>query len=103
MGKPNLRPLRLTRLRATQPIRQGAYQPGNGSEKSLERMAGEQSPAEAQPRTTLSGRLAFFPATEDAAIIEEGAEAEARHLLKRTPGSYLLNQAYGLWFFVSSF
>ncbi len=30
-------------------------------------------------------------------------ELEARHLLKRTPGSYLLNQAYGLWFFISSF
>src|SRR5579863_8340215 len=30
-------------------------------------------------------------------------ELQARHLLKRTPGSYLLNQAYGLWFFISSF
>ena len=30
-------------------------------------------------------------------------ELEARNLLKRTPGSYLLNQAYGLWFFISSF
>jgi len=30
-------------------------------------------------------------------------EIEARQLLKRTPGSYLLNQAYNLWFFVSSF
>lgn len=30
-------------------------------------------------------------------------EIEARQLLKRTPGSYLLNQAYSLWFFASSF
>ena len=30
-------------------------------------------------------------------------EAGARHLLKRTPTSYLLNQAYGLWVFVSLF
>lgn len=30
-------------------------------------------------------------------------EAEAQVLLRRTPYSYLLNQAYGLWFFVSSF
>ena len=30
-------------------------------------------------------------------------ELEARHLLRRTPSSYLLNQAYGLWFFISSF
>ena len=31
------------------------------------------------------------------------SEVEARHLLKRTPNSYLLNQAYGLWVFVSLF
>jgi len=30
-------------------------------------------------------------------------EIEAQQLLKRTPGSYLLNQAYNLWFFISSF
>ncbi len=30
-------------------------------------------------------------------------EAEAQHLLKRTPGSYLINQAYGLWFLISLF
>jgi O-antigen/teichoic acid export membrane protein len=32
-----------------------------------------------------------------------GAEEEARLLLKRTPGSYLLNQLYGLWVFGSLF
>jgi O-antigen/teichoic acid export membrane protein len=32
-----------------------------------------------------------------------GAEKEARLLLKRTPGSYLLNQVYGLWVFGSLF
>ncbi|HET9921845.1 MAG TPA: hypothetical protein VFQ30_18530, partial [Ktedonobacteraceae bacterium] len=31
------------------------------------------------------------------------SEIEARHLLKRTPNSYLLNQAYGLWVFISLF
>lgn len=31
------------------------------------------------------------------------SEVEARHLLKRTPNSYLLNQAYGLWVFISLF
>src|SRR5579859_6858894 len=30
-------------------------------------------------------------------------ESEAQNLLKRTPGSYLLNQVYGLWFFLSWF
>lgn len=30
-------------------------------------------------------------------------ETEAQKLLKRTPGSYLINQVYGLWFFASWF
>ncbi len=41
------------------------------------------------------------PGSPDAAIAE--AESEARLLLKRTPGSYLLNQVYGLWVFGSLF
>src|SRR5215467_1318105 len=36
---------------------------------------------------------------EDEIVGEEGAQ----QLLKRTPASYLLNQAYGLWVFVSLF
>jgi O-antigen/teichoic acid export membrane protein len=38
-------------------------------------------------------------------ILEEmpPSEAEAQKLLKRTPRSYLLNQAYGFWFFASWF
>jgi O-antigen/teichoic acid export membrane protein len=35
--------------------------------------------------------------------IEPRGEAEAQSLLKRTPNSYLFNQAYGLWFFISWF
>src|SRR5205823_9478823 len=31
------------------------------------------------------------------------SEVEALHLLKRTPNSYVLNQVYGLWFYVSWF
>lgn len=42
-----------------------------------------------------------LPVAEESAL--PAGELEARHLLKRTPGSYLLNQAYGLWFFISSF
>lgn len=42
-----------------------------------------------------------LPVAEESAL--PTGELEARHLLKRTPGSYLLNQAYGLWFFISSF
>ncbi|HLZ80226.1 MAG TPA: hypothetical protein VKP04_01230, partial [Ktedonobacteraceae bacterium] len=37
------------------------------------------------------------------APITVSAEKEARLLLKRTPGSYLLNQIYGLWVFGSLF
>ena len=32
-----------------------------------------------------------------------GSELEAQHLLRRTPNSYLLNQAYGFWVFISLF
>ena len=39
--------------------------------------------------------------------IDEGqipaSEVEAQHLLRRTPNSYVLNQIYGLWFYVSWF
>ncbi|MBE3561332.1 MAG: hypothetical protein IMW89_19240 [Ktedonobacteraceae bacterium] len=43
--------------------------------------------------------------TSDSTIMTElpQEEAAAQHLLKRTPGSYLLNQLYGLWFFASTF
>lgn len=40
---------------------------------------------------------------ESAAEEAPRGETEAQHLLKRTPGSYLLNQIYGLWFYISWF
>src|SRR5437899_9030533 len=43
--------------------------------------------------------LTLRPAEVVVPVGEEGA----RHLLRRTPGSYLLNQVYGLWFYVSLF
>jgi O-antigen/teichoic acid export membrane protein len=54
---------------------------------------------------------AFQPEAVDAVVVTPGivvegmprGETEAQHLLKRTPHSYLFNQAYGLWFFVSWF
>ena len=42
-----------------------------------------------------------LPASKKA--LTTGAEEEAHLLLKRTPGSYLLNQLYGLWVFGSLF
>jgi len=43
----------------------------------------------------------MFPTPPDAHVPR--GEVEARQLLKRTPGSYLLNQTYNLWFFIASF
>lgn len=41
------------------------------------------------------------PTSEDVAV--PAGEEGAHYLLKRTPNSYLLNQAYGLWVYVSLF
>ncbi len=43
------------------------------------------------------------PLIESSPIVLPDGEEEARLLLKRTPGSYLLNQTYGLWVFASLF
>jgi O-antigen/teichoic acid export membrane protein len=43
------------------------------------------------------------PLFDDRGVYIEDTEEEARHLLQRTPGSYLLNQVYGLWVFGSLF
>ena len=48
-----------------------------------------------------TGLLNMFPNPPD--VEAPLGEIEARQLLKRTPGSYLLNQVYSLWFFASSF
>ena len=37
------------------------------------------------------------------AVELSASEAEAQDLLKRTPNSYILNQVYGLWYFISWF
>ncbi|MDQ6661283.1 MAG: oligosaccharide flippase family protein, partial [Chloroflexota bacterium] len=44
----------------------------------------------------------MLPIDEPLAEVPFG-ETEAQSLLKRTPRSYLLNQLYGLWFFISRF
>ena len=52
-------------------------------------------------RRVSSGLLNMVPNSPD--VDAPPGEVEARQLLKRTPGSYLLNQVYNLWFFISSF
>lgn len=50
---------------------------------------------------TLADGVAIATIVPDEQMVR--GEVEARHLLKRTPGSYLLNQAYGLWVYISLF
>src|SRR5438045_7091060 len=52
-----------------------------------------------QPTTSNAQQIS--PGTPEIEV--QRGEEEARLLLKRTPVSYLLNQAYGLWVFVSLF
>jgi O-antigen/teichoic acid export membrane protein len=52
-----------------------------------------------QPITSNAQQI--LPGTPEIEVLR--GEEEARLLLKRTPVSYLLNQAYGLWVFVSLF
>lgn len=91
-----LRPIRLQRFDP---------QPKDGSTGS-EAEQGQTSTSEALAPTIHA--LAFeantpaFGQPSEHVTMPLGEEG-ARHLLKRTPNSYLLNQAYGLWVYVSLF
>ncbi|MDQ6643896.1 MAG: hypothetical protein M3Y76_05560, partial [Chloroflexota bacterium] len=93
MQKPTLRPFRL-------------ISPKNGQFDSCEQ---REENGRVEEHRNLSGLIepisteAEQPLFGDRGVYREGAEEEARHLLKRTPGSYLLNQVYGLWVFGSLF
>src|SRR5690348_9897271 len=67
----------------------------------LLRLSVEQSNA-AEWQKDESGIMLPLPTTKTATTVPLG-EAGARHLLRRTPISYLLNQLYGLWVFASLF
>ena len=94
MQKPVLRPFRLISINA-QNINE-SNEPVNQVREEKEEPVGE--------RDNVSGL-----AQPVADILEEAlkktsrGEDEARSLLKRTPTSYLLNQFYGLWVFISLF
>ncbi len=82
-------------------------------DRDVERAEEQPVPLEIVPREVSQKQQAssaggvsggIFAAQEPATPREpEDTEREAHHLLKRTPASYLLNQLYGLWFFLSSF
>src|SRR5579884_1329155 len=67
------------------------------------RIAGEEDSPIAEDGTQLIAGDAKSSITNTFEVQEPQGEAEAQRLLKRTPNSYLFNQAYGLWFFISWF
>jgi O-antigen/teichoic acid export membrane protein len=103
-----LRPLRLVRL-VTGQLEDNRYiapsEAANGSVREVgdvnkfQHMEGMLSPVasetlvEPAPEAENGSKSGKLP----------GSEVEARHLLRRTPNSYLLNQIYGLWVFISLF
>ncbi|HWZ19351.1 MAG TPA: oligosaccharide flippase family protein [Ktedonobacteraceae bacterium] len=103
--KTLLRPLRLIHLGGEQV---------NGSEASVEdsMMKSEQGNKETKAVKEPENAIEMTESVSDeiATLLDSISEPDiprgekgARYLLKRTPTNYLLNQAYGLWVFVSLF
>ena len=99
MNKITLRPLRLIRLEANQlenDILTTTCEQGSEIGKR------ERTPDLSKPLPTMMNNPEML-LPKNLAQEEPRGEAEAQHLLRRTPNSYLYNQAYGLWFFISWF
>src|SRR2546430_5674392 len=92
MRKPALRPFRLISV-STGTLDNPEPQEENSEVKDNKRSSGLVEPVFTKAEQQLPGDT----------LPKANAEEEARHLLKRTPGSYLLNQVYGLWVFSSLF
>src|SRR5260370_35185777 len=92
MRKLALRPFRLISV-STGTLDKPEPQEENGEVKDNKRPSGLREPGSTKVEQPLPGD----------ALLKASADEEARHLLKRTPGSYLLNQVYGLWVFSSLF
>lgn len=92
MRKPTLRPFRLISV-STGSLDNPESQEENGEVKDNKRPSGLIELVSSKVEQQLPGHT----------LPRASAEEEARHLLKRTPGSYLLNQVYGLWVFGSLF
>src|SRR5437660_1179427 len=92
MRKLALRPFRLISV-STGTLDKPEPQEENGEVKDNKRPSGLIEPVSTKVEQQLPGDT----------LLKASAEEEARHLLKRTPGSYLLNQVYGLWVFSSLF
>src|SRR5258707_7430993 len=93
MQKPSLRPLRLISMNDDKLDKQRSEEQNEWVNNKID------SRGLLQPLTSNSQQIQ--PGSSLADIPH--SEQEARLLLKRTPGSYLLNQGYGLWVFISLF
>ena len=91
--RPLLRPLRLVGIKANE-LDNGTVEEENGNVEDRKDTRGLMQPISDQVPQLVS---------ETPPVASPEGEVEARLLLKRTPGSYLLNQAYGLWVFASLF
>src|SRR3984893_6133424 len=93
MQKPSLRPLRLISINADKLDKQRSEEQNEWVNNKID------SRGLLQPLTSNSQQIQ--PGSSSVEISH--SEQEARLLLKRTPSSYLLNQGYGLWVFISLF
>ena len=109
--KPPLRPLRLVRFEIEQAGASTQVEDGDIVRDSEEELVGHSahSPRDIveghqvdQDKLANSADMLHLPASTTETAIPLG-EAGAQQLLKRTPASYLLNQVYGLWIFISLF
>ena len=91
MQKPTLRPYRLVNNKTNALDSQGQREENEAVENN-KKPGSLIEPLDENTEPVIPG-----------APVTVSAEKEARLLLKRTPGSYLLNQIYGLWVFGSLF
>src|SRR5579875_1311485 len=98
-----LRPLRLVRL-ATGQLENDTHasrlETENGETRIVEDVNKTQ---DVEGMFAPIGGEALVEPAPDPGVELPGSEIAAQHLLKRTPNSYLLNQVYGLWVFISLF
>src|SRR5579859_6112181 len=106
--KSMLRPLRLVRFGGEQ-LQASVERVEESNVRNLQ--SDEEAKAIKKEAKSPVETLVFVPGERHAnAMLTNITEAEiplgetgARYLLKRTPTNYLLNQAYGLWVFISLF
>jgi O-antigen/teichoic acid export membrane protein len=100
MQKPTLRPLRLVGILVTEVNDLDSQQSAEDAQRVEEyTKTSELTDIQATERQAQPAQAFDTPVD----IVLPQGEHEARLLLKRTPTSFMLNQAYGLWVFISLF